>query len=70
MLGRILAVALVVGGGVLTTSGATFAQSDVVAGAVAGAITGAAIATGAVVPYEQRAPLHEYRAREPAVLPI
>src|SRR5258707_516885 len=46
MLGRILAVALVVGGGVLTTSGATFAQSDVVAGAVAGAITGAAIVIG------------------------
>jgi len=64
MLGRILAVALVVGGGVLTTSGATFAQSDVVAGAVAGAITGAAIATGAVVPYEQRAPLHEYIVHE------
>jgi hypothetical protein len=63
MLGRVLAVALVMGG-VMATSGAAFAQRDPVAGAIAGAIEGAAIATGAVVPYEQRAPLREYVVRE------
>ena len=55
MLGRILAVTLVIGGAM--TSNAALAQSDVVAGAVAGALAGAAIAAGAVVPYEQREPL-------------
>lgn len=63
MLGRVLAVALLMMGGAMT-SNAAFAQSDVVAGAVAGAIVGAAVATGAVVPYEHRAPLHEYIVRE------
>jgi hypothetical protein len=62
MLGRILAVTLVMGG--TMASNAALAQSDVIAGAVAGAIAGAAIATGAVIPYEQRAPLHEYIVRE------
>ena len=37
---------------------------DPVAGAIVGAITGAAIATGAVVPYERREPLREYIVRE------
>src|ERR1700704_4266761 len=37
---------------------------DAVAGAILGAITGAAIATGAVVPYERREPLREYVVRE------
>ena len=37
---------------------------DAVAGAIIGAITGAAIATGAVVPYEHREPLREYIVRE------
>ena len=37
---------------------------DAVAGAIVGAITGAAIATGAVVPYERREPLREYIVRE------
>jgi hypothetical protein len=64
MLGRILAVTLLVGGGAMTGSGAALAQSDVVAGAVAGAIAGAAIATGAIVPYEHREPLHEYIVHE------
>jgi hypothetical protein len=63
MLGRMVAVSLVLGAA-LTTSGAAFAQRDPVAGAVEGAIVGAAIATGAVVPYEQREPLHEYIVRE------
>jgi hypothetical protein len=62
MLGRVLAVTLVMGGAM--TSNAALAQSDVVAGAVAGAIAGAVIATGAVVPYERREPLHEYIVRE------
>lgn len=62
MLGRILAVTLAFGG--LIASNAAYAQRDPVAGAVAGAITGAAIATGAIVPYEQREPLHEYIVRE------
>src|SRR3982074_2948570 len=37
---------------------------DAIAGAIVGAITGAAIATGAVVPYERREPLREYIVRE------
>src|SRR3977135_3200430 len=37
---------------------------DAVAGAIIGAITGAAIATGAIVPYEHREPLREYIVRE------
>jgi hypothetical protein len=62
MLGRVLAVTLAM---VATmTSNAALAQRDPVAGAIAGAIEGAAIATGAVVPYEQRAPLREYVVRE------
>jgi hypothetical protein len=63
MLGRIVAATLLVGGAM--TSNAAFAQSDPVAGAVAGALVGAAIATGAVVPYEQREPLRGYVYREP-----
>src|ERR1700682_805244 len=63
MLGRILAPTLVMGG-VMPASGAALAQQDPVAGAVAGAITGAAIATGVIVPYEHREPLREYVVRE------
>jgi hypothetical protein len=37
---------------------------DAIAGAIIGAITGAAIATGAVVPYERREPLRQYIVRE------
>jgi hypothetical protein len=62
MLGRILGVTLAFSG--LMTSGAAFAQRDPVAGAVAGAITGAAIVTGAIVPDEHREPLREYVVRE------
>jgi hypothetical protein len=58
MLRNVLAVTLLIGGAM--TSNAALAQSDVVAGAIAGA----AIASGAVVPYEQRAPLREYIVRE------
>lgn len=61
MLGRILVVTLAFGGLMTATA---FAQRDPVAGAVAGAIEGAAIASGVVVPYEQREPLHEYIVRE------
>ena len=61
MLGRMLIVTLAFG---LMTSNAAFAQRDPVAGAVAGAIEGAAIASGVVVPYEQREPLRGYIARE------
>jgi hypothetical protein len=66
MLGRIFTATLALGGfwGGLLTSDAAHAQRDPVAGAIVGAITGAAIATGAVVPYEQREPLHEYVVRE------
>src|SRR5260370_33490685 len=39
-------------------------DDDAVAGAIVGAITGAAIATGTVVPYERREPLREYIVRE------
>ena len=62
MPGRILAVTLAFGA--LMTSSTAFAQQDPVAGAVAGAITGAAIATGVIVPYEHREPLREYVVRE------
>jgi len=47
----------------LTTPRAALAD-DAVAGAIVGAITGAAIATGGVVPYERREPLREYIVRE------
>jgi Protein of unknown function (DUF1236) len=63
MLGRIVAATLLVGG--VMTSSAALAQRDPVAGAVEGAIVGAAIVTGAVVPYEQREPLRGYVYREP-----
>ena len=63
MLGRIAAVTLTIGA--LMTSSAALAQRDPVAGAVAGAIEGAAIASGLVVPYEQREPLRTYVYREP-----
>ena len=62
MLGRILAVTLAVGG--LMSSSAAFAQRDPVANAVAGAVVGVGVATGLIVPYEQREPLHEYIVRE------
>ena len=62
MLKRILALTLIAGGAM--TSNAALAQRDPVADAVAGAIVGAAIATGAVVPYEHREPLREYIVRE------
>ncbi len=62
MLGRILVVTLAVGG---LMTGSALAQRDPVAGAISGAIEGAAIATGAVVPYEQREPLRGYVYREP-----
>jgi hypothetical protein len=61
MFGRILVVTLAVGG---LMPGTASAQRDPVAGAIAGAIEGAAIATGAVVPYEQREPLNGYIVRE------
>ncbi len=63
MLVRMLAATMLIGG-VMTASGAALAQQDPVAGAVAGAILGAAIATGAIVPYEHREPLREYVVRE------
>jgi hypothetical protein len=62
MLGRMLAVTLAFGA--LMTPGVALAQRDPVAGAIAGAIEGAAIATGAIVPYEHREPLREYIVRE------
>jgi hypothetical protein len=62
MLGRIVAVTLAFGG--LMTSSAAFAQQDPAAAVAAGVITGAAIATGVIVPYEHREPLHEYVVRE------
>jgi hypothetical protein len=61
MLSRIVAAAIAFAG--MTTTNACLAQ-DPVAGAIAGAITGAAIATGAIVPYEHREPLREYIVRE------
>jgi hypothetical protein len=61
MLGRIVAATLAFGG--LMTSNIAHAE-DPVAGVVAGAIVGAAIASGAVVPYEHREPLREYVVRE------
>jgi hypothetical protein len=62
MLGRIVAVTLTIGG--LMTSSAALAQNDPASAAVAGAIVGAAVATGAIVPYEHREPLREYVVRE------
>jgi hypothetical protein len=61
MMGRVLAVTLM---GAAMASNAALAQSDPVAGVVTGVIVGTAIATGAVVPYEHRAPLREYVVRE------
>jgi hypothetical protein len=59
MLGRIVAATLVVCGAM--TSTAALAQSDPVASAIAGAIVGAATATGAIVPYEHtRRVIHVY----------
>src|SRR4030081_2621725 len=49
---------------VLAAPKAALADDDAIAGAIVGAITGAAIATGAVVPYERREPLREYIVRE------
>ena len=49
---------------VLAAPKPALAADDAIAGAVLGAITGAAIATGAVVPYERREPLREYIVRE------
>jgi len=62
MLGRIVAATLVVGGAM--TSSAALAQNDPAAAVAAGVITGAAIATGVIVPYEHREPLHQYVVRE------
>jgi uncharacterized protein DUF1236 len=62
MLGRLVAETLVVGGAM--TSTAALAQSDPVAGAIAGATVGTVTATGAVVPHEHREPLREHIARE------
>jgi hypothetical protein len=62
MLGRIIAATLVIGGAM--TSSAALAQSDPAAAVAAGVITGAAIATGVIVPYEHREPLREYVVRE------
>jgi hypothetical protein len=61
MLGRILATTLVFGG--LMSSNIARAE-DQVGGAIAGAIVGAAIASGAFVPDEHRERLHEYIVRE------
>jgi len=60
MLGRIFAVTMTA---VALMPYAASAE-DPIGGAIAGAITGAAIATGAVVPYEHREPLREYIVRE------
>jgi hypothetical protein len=62
MLGRMVAVTLTIGAAM--TSSAALAQRDPVPDAVAGAITGAAIATGVIVPHEHREPLREYVVRE------
>jgi hypothetical protein len=63
MLSRIFAV--VATASALAVPCEAFAQNNnPVAGVVAGAVVGAAIATGAVVPYEQRQPLREYIVRE------
>jgi hypothetical protein len=61
MLTRIFAASIAVLA--LAAPSAALAE-DAVAGAIVGAITGAAIATGAVVPYERREPLREYIVRE------
>src|SRR3981189_3223647 len=67
MLGRIVAVTLIVGGAM--ASSAALAQSDagVAAGVITGLAVGAAVATGAV-PYEHREPLrtHIYSERRPS----
>src|SRR5258705_3160816 len=47
-----------------STSLASRIEFPTMTGAIVGAITGAAIATGAVVPYERREPLREYIVRE------
>src|SRR6266849_11188213 len=60
MLGRIFAVTMTA---VALMPYAASAE-DPIGGAIAGTITGAAIATGAVVPYERREPLREYIVRE------
>jgi hypothetical protein len=57
MLTRILAALAAVL--VLAAPKTALAADDAVAGAILGAITGAAIATGAVVPSERREPLQE-----------
>ena len=61
MLTRIFAASIAVL--MLAAPSAALAE-DAFAGAIVGAITGAAIATGAVVPYERREPLREYIVRE------
>ena len=63
MLTRIFAAALIT---LLTFAAprAALAEDAAVAGAIVGAITGAAIASGAVIPYERREPLREYIVRE------
>jgi hypothetical protein len=67
MLGRMLAVTLILGGAM--SSSAALAQSDaaVAAGVITGLAVGAAVATGAV-PYEHREPLrtHIYSERRPS----
>ena len=61
MLTRVFAASIAVMA--LAAPSAALAE-DAVSGAIVGAITGAAIATGAVVPYERREPLREYIVRE------
>jgi hypothetical protein len=63
MVTRIFAAALIT---LLTFAAprAALAEDAAVAGAIVGAITGAAIASGAVIPYERREPLREYIVRE------
>jgi hypothetical protein len=63
MLGRMVAATLLIGGA-MTTSGAALAQQNPAAAVVEGVIVGTAVATGAIVPYEQREPLREYVVRE------
>jgi Protein of unknown function (DUF1236) len=60
MLGRIFAVTMTA----VALMPCAASAEDPIGGAIAGAITGAAIATGAVVPYERREPLREYIVRE------
>ena len=61
MLNRLTAVSSLV---LFTLAVPNVVFADDVGRVIEGAITGAAIATGAVVPYEQREPLHEYVVRE------